>query len=81
MGSLAREFMRILENVLDEGPRELIVDLAQVDMMNSKALSALLRAQGEMEERRGHFTIVNLQPSVREMLDATETRELLEIRS
>jgi anti-anti-sigma factor len=80
VGPDAKAFAAVIENLIDDLPRDVIVDLGGSDVINSLSLSALLRLHGELEERRGRFTLVNVRPAVRQMLELTSVDDLFEVR-
>ena len=76
----AHSFQKTLMAQVDLMPMEIIVDLARVDVVNSLAISVLMRAHGEMEERRRRLHVVNVTPEVREIMELIEVDELLGVQ-
>jgi anti-sigma B factor antagonist len=62
-----------LRNALLEGirqkPARIIVDLAEVDYMDSSGLAALVEALGLQRKKDGKFVLCTLQPKVRNILE------------
>lgn len=80
IGPQAKEFQKVVESLIDDLPRDVMVDLEGAEMINSVALSALLRLHGELEERRGRFSLLHVSPTVLATLELTRVDDLFEVR-
>ena len=69
---------RILK-VLEEGGRNLIVDLGEVQFIDSSGLGALLSGYKNATLRSSAFVLANLQPRVKSMFELTRLHRVFEI--
>jgi anti-anti-sigma factor len=63
----------VQRELLDARPKDAVLDLADVEFIDSSGLSALLVASEELEG----FSVVNPSPAVRRMLELTGTWSVL----
>jgi anti-sigma B factor antagonist len=69
---------RILK-VLEEGGRNLIVDLSDVQFIDSSGLGALLSGYKNANLRSSAFALASLQPRVKSMFELTRLHRVFEI--
>ncbi len=69
---------RILR-ILEEGGRRLVIDLADVNFIDSSGLGALLSGYKNTNQRSGTFILSGLQPRVRSMFELTRLNRVFEI--
>jgi anti-sigma B factor antagonist len=69
---------RILKT-LEEGNRNLIIDLGDVQFIDSSGLGALLSGYKNANLRSSAFALANLQPRVRSMFELTRLHRVFEI--
>lgn len=69
---------RILRT-LEEGGRRFVVDLAEVNFIDSSGLGALLSGYKNATQRSGTFILAGLQPRVRSMFELTRLNRVFEI--
>jgi anti-sigma B factor antagonist len=75
----APELREHLEAAMDEGARRVVLDLAEVEFMDSSMLKELLRANAELETGGAKLVLAGPQPPTRRLLDLTRTTDLFEI--
>ncbi|HUZ28299.1 MAG TPA: STAS domain-containing protein [Solirubrobacteraceae bacterium] len=68
-----------LEQRVDSGPGTVVVDLRQLEFMDSTGLSVLVRAHQRAIESDRTFAIVKGPPQVQRLLDLTGVAERLNI--
>jgi anti-sigma B factor antagonist len=68
----------ILERIDGEHPR-LILDLGQVEFVDSSGLSVLVSAQQAAQAVQGDVVLLNPRPVVRSLIELTRLHELFEI--
>jgi len=71
---------RILK-LFEEGGRNLIVDLRNVQFIDSSGLGALLSGHKNAMHRSASFVLAGLQPRVRSMFELTRLQRVFEIYS
>ncbi|MCC3246452.1 STAS domain-containing protein [Methylocystis sp. WRRC1] len=69
---------RILK-ILEAGVRNLIIDLGQVQFIDSSGLGALLSGYKNASLRSSAFALVGLQPRVRSMFELTRLHRVFDI--
>jgi anti-sigma B factor antagonist len=69
---------RILK-VLEEGGRNLIIDLGDVQFIDSSGLGALLSGYKNANLRSSAFALASLQPRVKSMFELTRLHRVFEI--
>lgn len=69
---------RILK-LFEEGERDLIVDLHEVEFIDSSGLGALLSGHKNAIQRSAAFALAGLQPRVRSMFELTRLQRVFEI--
>ncbi len=74
-GELKDWFLKTLE----EGRRNLVVDLADVQFIDSSGLGALLSGYKNASQRSGALILSGLQPRVRSMFELTRLNRVFEI--
>jgi len=52
-------FRKVLEKSLDEGPSNLILDLSQIDFIDSSGLGALVQVAKKVQNQSGSLQIVS----------------------
>jgi anti-anti-sigma factor len=75
--ALARE----IDDLQTAGFRDVVLDLHQVDFIDSTGLRMLLDLQIQLERRGGRLTLVPPLPSARRIFEITATRQLFHWRS
>ena len=69
---------RILK-ILEEGAHAVIIDLSQVQFIDSSGLGALLSGLKNANLRASGFALVGLQPRVKSMFELTRLHRVFEI--
>lgn len=77
LGTRLSETEAMMQTMLDEGVRKLVLDLTHVDFVDSAGLGIIMRISGEMNERGGHFRIAGPHEQVRRLFDITRTSAIL----
>jgi anti-sigma B factor antagonist len=67
--------------LFEEGGRDLIVDLRNVQFIDSSGLGALLSGHKDAVRRSAGFVLAGLQPRVRSMFELTRLQRVFEIYS
>ena len=60
---------REISAVLEEGPKTVILDMAEVDFVASSGVSAILSAKASLKEAGGVFAVVHLQSQVKKAFE------------
>jgi anti-sigma B factor antagonist len=75
----APELRRHLEEPAQGGAHRVVLDLAEVQFMDSSMLKELLRANHELREAGATLVLAAPQPAVRRLFELTRTAELFEV--
>jgi anti-anti-sigma factor len=68
-----------LRQALDEGARDVVVNLRDVTFIDSSGLTALLRAAENARWRYGHLFLTRPTPAVQRLLELTESTSRLRV--
>lgn len=77
MGTRLSETEAMMQSMLDQGVRKLVLDLTHVDFVDSAGLGIIMRIAGEMDQRGGHFRISGAHEQVQRLFDITHTSAIL----
>ena len=75
----SEELYNILESVVLQRPRLLIVDLSGLSFMDSTGLRMLLRASRELDQQAGVLSLASPQASVARVLQLTRADQLIPV--
>lgn len=79
MGTRLSETEAMMQTMLDEGVRKMVLDLTHVDFVDSAGLGIIMRICGEMNERGGQFRIAGPHEQVRRLFNITHTSGILSV--
>lgn len=68
-----------LQQLVDAGDRQVVVDLAGVGFMDSSALGALVLIFKAMREVGGRLSLAAVQPTVRSVLTVTSVDQVIHV--
>lgn len=74
------ELRERLSSLLDEGARWLLLDMRELEFIDSSGLGVLIAAARRAGEAGGEVTVVCARPNVLRVFDISGTRELLNLR-
>jgi anti-sigma B factor antagonist len=63
------ELDRVLEGLSSDGPSRLLIDLNDVEFMDSTGVAALIRAKRSAESTHCCFTVLHSTPAVRRLFE------------
>ena len=75
----AKAFRDWVRSALNDGHRNIEVDLSQTTFLDSSGLGALVALQKTAAARQGRLLLVNPHPSVQQILELTRLDGILEI--
>lgn len=79
-GSEALDFQKVLNEVLaSDMPSEIILDLSQVEQINSSGLGMLVAANSNIQKNKSKLTLTNLPKKVKELVRMTHLDKVLNI--
>lgn len=78
---MAPELREMVEQVLDGGARWLLLDLSEVEYLDSVGLGIMIGAAQRASERQGDVAVVCTRPNVLRVLEVSGTKELLNVVS
>jgi anti-sigma B factor antagonist len=79
LGTRLSETEAMVQTLLDQGVRKLVLDLTHVDFVDSAGLGIIMRMFGESTERGGQFRISGPRDQVRRLFDITHTSAILSV--
>jgi anti-sigma B factor antagonist len=79
LGTRLSETEAMVQTLLDQGVRKLVLDLTHVDFVDSAGLGIIMRMFGEIADRGGQFRIAGPRDQVRRLFDITHTSAILSV--
>ena len=77
--SNASAFRDQMMDLLTEEPKELEIDMSRTTFLDSSGLGALVGLQKAAARWQGHLTLLNPQPSVRQIIELTRLNRLFNV--
>jgi anti-anti-sigma factor len=71
VASMAGEFKSELKALLDEGIKDLVIDLAGVEMVDSVGLGVLIATHNSLRQAGGQLTVANPSPDIQSLFRTT----------
>ena len=82
-GSLDQEtyqnFEKTVNNLIKENIKQLMIDMQHVDYLSSAGIGALVAAKNIIEKKSANFSIINLQPKVKKVIEVMRLSQLLNV--
>ena len=75
----APEIRRKLNDMVDSGHTRLVLDLGEVQFVDSSGLSVLVSTLKNVRAHHGDVALLNLTPPVRSLVELTRLHRILEI--
>lgn len=80
MGSRMREIEnKLTEHAHHEGKQALLIDLSEVDYIDSAGLGVLMLLFGRMKKQQGRFGLIAPTKNIMHLLELTNTNKVLKI--
>lgn len=79
MGTRLSETEALIQSLLQQGTRKLVLDLTHVEFVDSAGLGIIMRTFGEMGERGGHFRIAGANEQAQRLFHITHTAAILPV--
>ena len=70
--SLREEYVAMIESLLREGRIMVLLDLSELDYINSSGLGELIRSYKKITDYRGRLKILNPKPPIVELFEMVE---------
>jgi anti-sigma B factor antagonist len=75
----AGDFKIMLDSLIQEGEKNLIIDLEAVRFCDSSGLDAILEVNRQATERKGSFVLCRLNQALSDMMENSQQDDLLSI--
>ena len=79
LGTRLSETEGLINSLIENGTRKLVLDLTHVEFVDSAGLGILMRAFGEIEQRGGQLRIAGPNDQVRRLFEITHTHAILAV--
>ena len=79
IGDSVPQFKQTIEDRLDSGAEWLILDLAEVPLMDSSALGTIVATFLTLRDKNGRLALLNAQKSILDVLAITKLDSLFEV--
>jgi len=77
LGNRLSEMEGLMNSLLEDGVRKLVLDLTHVEFVDSAGLGVIMRASGEIEQLGGKLRISGANEQVRRLFHITHTGTIL----
>jgi anti-sigma B factor antagonist len=77
-GDDTKEFNELLHKLIDEGKKNVVVDLAEVKFMNSSGLGMLISGLTTMKKENGHLKLARVTEKIESLLIITKLITIFE---
>ena len=77
LGTRLSEMEALLNSLLQDGVRKLVLDLTHVEVVDSAGLGIIVHAFGEFEQRGGQFRVAGANEQVQRLFHITRTGTIL----
>jgi anti-anti-sigma factor len=77
LGNRLQEMEGLVNSLLEEGVRKIVLDLRHVEFVDSAGLGLIMRASGEIEQLGGTLRIAGANEQVQRLFDITRTGTIL----
>jgi len=77
LGTRLSETEAMIHSLIEGGVRKLVLDLTDVDVVDSAGLGIVMRIFGELNERGGRLRIAGPREQVRRLFEITHTAAIL----
>ncbi|MFP5212289.1 MAG: STAS domain-containing protein [Acidobacteriota bacterium] len=71
VASMTPEFRKELRVLLDEGCRDLVIDLVDTEMIDSVGLGALIAAYNSLSKKGGKLSVINASANIHGLFKTT----------
>ena len=68
-----------IQEILDQGATTLVLDLKELEFLDSSGLGALVSCLRRVKEKKGEIKLAGLRPEVRSIFDITRVSRLFDI--
>ncbi|MDR3749825.1 MAG: STAS domain-containing protein [Acidobacteriota bacterium] len=79
LGTRLSETEGLINSLIEKGTRKLVLDLTNVDFVDSAGLGIIMRASGEVQHLGGKFRIAGPKDQVRRLFEITHTGTILAV--
>ncbi|MHC4718800.1 MAG: STAS domain-containing protein [Planctomycetota bacterium] len=76
----SNEFQQGLLKLLDEGPRQIVVDLSAVSYMDSSGVASLVKLLSRCSRKKVALKLAGMTPRVRSVFEITKLDTVFDIR-
>ena len=81
MGTRLSETEALIQSMIEDGLRKLVLDLTHVDIVDSAGLGVIVRVFGELNQRGGRLRISGPSEQARRLFEITHTASFLPVDS
>ena len=79
LGNRLTETESLINSIVREGNRKLVLDLTHVEFLDSAGLGVIMHAHGNLEQRGGKFRVAGASDQVRRLLEITHANRILTV--
>ena len=79
LGTRLSETEALLNSLVEQGVRKLVLDLTHVEFVDSAGLGIIMHIFGEIGQKGGHFRVAGAHEQVKRLFEITHTKSILAI--
>lgn len=79
LGNRLNETETLINSIVREGTRKLVLDLTHVEFLDSAGLGVIIHAHGNVEQRGGKFRVAGASEQVQRLLEITHANRILTV--
>ncbi len=78
-GPMAGQMDRTLNNLLDQGKKNIVVDLSRITILNSSGMGILISGFSKVKEKGGTLKLANVTNKIEGLLSITKLNRIFEL--
>lgn len=79
LGTRLSETEALLNSLVEQGVRKLVLDLTHVEFVDSAGLGIIMHIFGEIGQKGGHFRVAGAHEQAKRLFEITHTKSILAI--
>ncbi len=76
-----KEILQAVQSIIDEGCSDFVVDLKQIQFMNSVGLNFLITLRARSNDKGGQVAVANASKKVVQLLEMTKLRPIFQVNN
>lgn len=77
-GPESLKFNQTLSNLIDEGNVNVILDLSEIELMNSSGLGIIIHSVNQLKQNNGSLKLAKVSDKIRQIMEITKLNSIFE---